>query len=175
MPATASSESAPREELCDLQLERLRATVTRLLDAVPVARERLLAAGITSAAQIGSLDDLRRLPFTVKADLRDHYPFGLLAVPREHLVRVHGSSGTRGKPTIVGYTAGDLEVWTEVMARCLAMAGVGAGTVVHNAYGYGLFTGGMGFHMGAERLRAAVRPLSRGGDPRPGEPLGGAC
>src|SRR4051812_10356545 len=162
MPATASSESAPREELFDLQLERLRATVTRLLDAVPVARERLLAAGITSAAQIGSLDDLRRLPFTVKADLRDHYPFGLLAVPPERLVRVHASSGTRGKPTVVGYTAADLDVWTQVMARCMAMAGVRAGTVVHNAYGYGLFTGGLGFHQGGERLGATVIPVSSG-------------
>jgi phenylacetate-CoA ligase len=155
-------ERAPREHLAKLQLARLRETVGRLLDAVPTARERLHAAGVESPDDVASLDDLRRLPFTAKADLREHYPFGLLAVPRERLVRVHASSGTGGKPTVVGYTAADLETWTHVMARCLAMAGVGPGTVVHNAYGYGLFTGGLGFHQGAERLGATVVPISSG-------------
>src|SRR5690349_5588366 len=131
-------------------LSDLRATVGRLLERVPPMRERLHAAGVTSADDIRSLDDLARLPFTRKADLREHYPFGLLAVPRDELVRIHASSGTGGKPTVVGYTAHDLEVWTTVMARVMEMAGVRRGMLVHNAYGYGLFTGGLGFHQGAE-------------------------
>ena len=118
--------------------------------------------GSSRPSAIGSLDDLGTLPFTEKADLREHYPFGLLAVPREQLVRIHASSGTGGKPTIVGYTAGDLDVWAEVMARCMAMAGVRPGMLVHNANGYGLFTGGLGFHHGAERLGATVLPVSAG-------------
>ena len=170
MPATgkceptirAAVETAPRERLLELQLERLRATVARVLDAPTLLAARLREAGVESAADVRSLDDLRRLPFTEKRDLREHYPFGLLAVPRERLARVHASSGTGGKPTVVAYTAADLEVWAEVMARCMAMAGVGAGTVVHNAYGYGLFTGGLGFHQGAERLGATVVPVSAG-------------
>jgi phenylacetate-CoA ligase len=155
-------ETAPREQLEDLQLERLRATVQRMLDHVVPMRERLRTAGVERGADVRSLADLRRLPFTVKADLRDHYPFGLLAVPPERLVRVHASSGTRGKPTVVGYTAADLDMWTQVMARCMVMAGVRAGTVIHNAYGYGLFTGGLGFHQGGERLGATVIPVSSG-------------
>jgi phenylacetate-CoA ligase len=155
-------ETAPREQLEALQLERLRATVARLLDHVPPMRERLRAAGVGDAAEVRSLADLERLPFTEKADLREHYPFGLLAVPRGELVRVHASSGTGGKPTVVGYTAADLDVWTQVMARSMAMAGVRPGTVVHNAYGYGLFTGGLGFHQGGERLGATVIPVSSG-------------
>src|SRR5436309_2870467 len=147
MPATGrceprileAIECAPRERLAELQLTRLRETVGRLLDRVGLAAGRLREAGVETAADVASLDDLRRLPFTDKGDLRDHYPFGLLAVPRERLARIHASSGTGGKPTIVGYTAADLETWTVAMARCLAMAGVGPGTVVHNAYGYGLF------------------------------------
>jgi phenylacetate-CoA ligase len=164
MHATAVSdvERAPREALRALQLERLRALVARLLADVPVARERLHEAGVRSAEDVGGLDDLRRLPFSTKADLREHYPFGLLAVPREELVRVHASSGTGGKATVVGYTRADLETWTEVMARCLATAGVRAGMLVHNANGYGLFTGGLGFHQGAERLGATVVPVSGG-------------
>jgi phenylacetate-CoA ligase len=164
MPTIAASEieTAPRERLRALQLERLRALVARLLDAVPVARERLHAVGVRAAEDIRALDDLPRLPFTVKADLREHYPFGLLAVPREQLVRVHASSGTGGKPTIVGYTRRDLDTWTDVMARCLTMAGVRAGMLCHNANGYGLFTGGLGFHQGAERLGATVVPVSGG-------------
>ena len=104
------------------------------------------------------LDDLTRIPFTTKADLRVHYPFGLLAVPREQLVRVHASSGTHGQPTVVGYTRADLENWTELMARCMTMAGVRPGMVIHNANGYGLFTGGLGFHQGGERIGATVGP-----------------
>jgi phenylacetate-CoA ligase len=164
MHATAVSEveRAPRERLRELQLERLRALVARLLDAVPVTCERLHAAGVRSAQDVASLDDLRRLPFSTKSDLREHYPFGLLAVAREELVRVHASSGTGGKATIVGYTRNDLDTWTDVMARCLATAGVRAGMLVHNANGYGLFTGGLGFHQGAERLGATVVPVSGG-------------
>jgi phenylacetate-CoA ligase len=142
-------------------LSDLRVTVGRLLERVAPMRERLHAAGVTSAAEIG-WDDLPRLPFTTKADLREHYPFGLLAVPPSELVRIHASSGTGGKPTVVGYTAHDLEVWTSVMARAMEMAGVRAGMVVHNAYGYGLFTGGLGFHQGGERLGATVIPVSGG-------------
>jgi phenylacetate-CoA ligase len=155
-------ESSPRERLEALQLERLRDTVGRVLAGQRSIRRRLASAGLQAAGDIGSLDDLRSLPFTEKHDLRDAYPFGLLAVPREQLVRIHASSGTGGKPTVVGYTAGDLEVWTEVMARSLAMAGVRAGMVLHNAYGYGLFTGGLGIHQGAERLGATVVPISGG-------------
>jgi phenylacetate-CoA ligase len=155
-------ESAPRERLHALQLDRLRGLVARLLESVPVARERLHGAGVRAAEEIAGLEDLRDLPFTVKADLREHYPFGLLAVPREELVRVHASSGTGGKPTVVGYTRRDLETWTDVMARSLTMAGLRAGMLVHNANGYGLFTGGLGFHQGAERLGATVVPVSGG-------------
>jgi phenylacetate-CoA ligase len=164
MPATAASdvERGPREDLLALQLERLRALVARLLDAVPPTRARLHEAGVRSARDVGSLDDLRRLPFSMKSDLREHYPFGLLAVPRQELVRVHASSGTGGKATVVGYTRRDLDTWTEVMARCLVTAGVRPGMLVHNANGYGLFTGGLGFHQGAERLGATVVPVSGG-------------
>jgi phenylacetate-CoA ligase len=152
----------PREQLAALQLDRLRQTVRRQLASVAPIRARLQAAGVRAAEDIVSLDDLKRLPFTAKTDLREHYPFGLLAVPREEIIGVHASSGTRGKPTIVGYSRGDLEVWSEVMARTLVMAGVRPGMVVHNAYGYGLFTGGLGFHMGAERLGCTVVPISGG-------------
>jgi phenylacetate-CoA ligase len=164
MPATAVSdvERAPREQLRALQLERLRALVGRLLEAVPLARERLHAAGVRSGEDVRDLDDLRRLPFSTKSDLREHYPFGLLAVAREELVRVHASSGTGGKATVVGYTRRDLDTWTDVMARCLTTAGVRPGMLVHNANGYGLFTGGLGFHQGAERLGATVVPVSGG-------------
>ncbi len=154
--------SAGSDELAALQLGRLRATVDRLLTAVAPMRDRLHAAGIRDAREIGSLDDLARLPFATKADLRDHYPFGLLAVGRERLARIHASSGTSGKPTVVAYTAADLEMWADVMARSLEIAGVRAGMLVHNANGYGLFTGGLGFHQGAERLGAAVVPVSAG-------------
>ena len=164
MPTSAVSdvESAPRERLEALQLERLRALVDRLLQRVAPARARLHEAGVRDARDVRGLDDLARLPFSVKADLRAHYPFGLLAVPREELVRVHASSGTGGKPTVVGYTRADLDTWTEVMARCLTMAGVRRGMVVHNANGYGLFTGGLGFHQGAEHLGTTVIPVSGG-------------
>jgi phenylacetate-CoA ligase len=156
------AETMPRDRLRDLQLERLRQVLDRQLASVPPQRERLNAAGIRGPNAIGSLDDLSRLPFTHKTDLREHYPFGLFAVPRQDVVRIHASSGTRGKPTVVGYTRADLDVWTEVMARTLAMAGVEPGMALHNAYGYGLFTGGLGFHQGAQRLGCTVIPISGG-------------
>jgi len=155
-------ETLTRERMEALQLERLRAAVARVLARVPPLGGRLRAAGITSPDDIRSLADLRHLPFTRKIDLREHYPFGLFAVPVAQLVRIHGSSGTRGKPTIVGYTRNDLAMWSEVVARCLALAGVRPGMVVHNAYGYGLFTGGLGLHQGAELLGCTVVPISGG-------------
>jgi phenylacetate-CoA ligase len=157
---TMAVETLPRADLARLQLERLRALVTRAV-RVPLHRERLAAAGVTADA-IRTLDDLRRLPFTTKADFRDTYPFGLLAVPMDQVVRIHASSGTTGKPTVVAYTRGDLDVWTEVMGRTLRAGGVRPGDVVQNAYGYGLFTGGLGFHYGAESVGAAVIPMSGG-------------
>ena len=158
----ASAETLPREPLEELQLERLRETIGRVLRRQPPGAERLAAAGVSRTADIRSLDDLRQIPFATKADLRTHYPFGLLTVPREQLVRVHASSGTHGKPTVVGYTRTDLENWTELMARCMTMAGVRPGMVIHNANGYGLFTGGFGFHQGGERIGATVVPVSGG-------------
>jgi phenylacetate-CoA ligase len=155
----------PRKDLEALQLERLRATVRRVTERVPFYREKFRAAGI-AADDIRSLDDLRRLPFTTKQDLRDYYPFGLFAVPMEEIARVHASSGTTGKMTVVGYTAGDLASWSEVVARSLACAGVRRGDIVHNAYGYGLFTGGLGLHAGAERLGVTVIPVSGGNTKR---------
>ena len=170
MPTSARSETpvwdpvetAPRERLRELQLERLRATVERTLHGQPVFASRLAEAGVTDAQEIGTLDDLARLPFSRKSDLRDNYPLGLLAVPREEVVRLHASSGSHGKPTVVGYTRADLDAWTEVMARCMTMAGVRPGMVLHNANGYGLFTGGHGFHYGGERIGATVIPVSGG-------------
>ena len=170
MPASASSEAAvwdpvetgPREALRELQFERLRATLERSLEGQPPFAARFAEAGITDAREIASLGDLARLPFSRKSDLRENYPFGLLAVPRDQVVRVHASSGSHGKPTVVSYTRADLEVWIEVMARCMTMAGVRPGMVVHNANGYGLFTGGLGFHYGGERIGATVIPVSGG-------------
>jgi phenylacetate-CoA ligase len=161
MPA-GGNETLPRPDLERLQLERLRETVARILGHQPPGAQRLAEAAITDADDLASLDDLRRIPFTTKDDLRASYPFGLLAVPREQLVRLHASSGTHGKPTVVGYTAADLETWTELMARSMTMAGVRPGMLIHNANGYGLFTGGLGFHQGGERIGATVVPVSGG-------------
>jgi phenylacetate-CoA ligase len=159
------AETMPRRDLAALQLARLKATLARAYDGVPPVRRKLDAAGVSSA-HLDSLADLARFPFTVKSDLRDNYPFGLFAVPREKVLRLHASSGTTGKPTVVGYTAGDLELWSNLMARTLACAGARPGDIVHNAYGYGLFTGGLGFHYGAERLGCTVVPISGGGTER---------
>jgi phenylacetate-CoA ligase len=154
-----SVERAPRAELTALQLASFRRVVAWAAERVPLYRERLQDV---RARDLVSLDDVRRVPFTQKADFRDTYPFGMLAVPLESVVRIHASSGTTGKPTVVAYTRRDVETWTQVMARTLMAGGVGPGDVVHNAYGYGLFTGGLGFHYGAERVGAAVIPLSGG-------------
>ncbi|GMV46643.1 MAG: phenylacetate-coenzyme A ligase [Pseudomonadota bacterium] len=160
-----AEETMSRDELAALQLARLRETLANAWANVPWQRERLDAAGLHPDA-LRQLDDLRRLPFTVKNDLRDHYPFGLFARPVEQLARIHASSGTTGKPTVVGYTAGDLDRWAALMARSMAATGARPGDVVHNAYGYGLFTGGLGAHAGAERLGCAVVPMSGGGTER---------
>ena len=160
MKDLTSAERLPRADLGRLQLERLRAVVARTA-RVPLHQGRLETAGV-GPDDVRTLDDLRRLPFTTKADFRDTYPFGLLAVPMDEVVRIHASSGTTGKPTVVAYTRGDLDVWTEVMGRTLRAGGVHRGDVVQNAYGYGLFTGGLGFHYGAELLGAAVIPVSGG-------------
>ena len=153
-------ETAPRAALRALQAERLRATVTRARERVPFYKDAFAEAGVRDSDV--DLERLGELPFTRKEHLRDHYPFGLFAVPREELVRIHASSGTRGKPTVVGYTRGDLEVWREVMARALSAAGAEPGQLVQIAYGYGLFTGGLGFHDGAEHMGLTVVPVSSG-------------
>ena len=154
-------EIASRDEIAALQLERLKATLAHAHANVPFYRARLDEAGL-HPDDVTSLEDLERVPFTTKADLREHYPFGLFAVPRERVARVHASSGTTGKPTVVGYTRADLDVWADLVARSLRAAGTRAGDVVHVAYGYGLFTGGLGAHYGAERLGCTVVPVSGG-------------
>ncbi|WP_027364161.1 phenylacetate--CoA ligase family protein [Desulfotruncus alcoholivorax] len=158
-------ETMPREQLKDLQVERLKQTVQRVYDYVPFYRNSFDNAGI-KPGDINSLDDLQKLPFTTKQDLRDNYPFGLFAVPMDKVVRIHASSGTTGKPTVVGYTQEDITNWSDLMARALVMAGGTTSDVVQNAYGYGLFTGGMGVHYGAERLGATVVPISGGNTSR---------
>ena len=150
-----------RAALEALQLERLRATLRTAYDAVPHYRRSFDAAGV-HPDDLGSLADLPRFPFTTKADLRESYPFGMFAVPREQVARVHASSGTTGRPTVVGYTSADLDTWAELMARSIRAAGGRPGDVVHVAYGYGLFTGGLGAHYGAERLGCTVVPVSGG-------------
>jgi phenylacetate-CoA ligase len=155
------TETLSRPEMEQLQVVRLRAALSRVSEAVPFYREKLAEAGVT-ADSIRTLDDLARVPFTTKQDLRDHYPFGLFAAPMREIVRFHASSGTTGKLTVVGYTRNDIVLWSDVIARALAAAGVTDEDIVHNAYGYGLFTGGLGFHYGAEHLGAKVIPVSGG-------------
>ena len=155
------AECMPRAELATLQLSRLKSQLELAYAKVPHVRAKFDAAKVTPGT-LKSLDDIRRFPFTTKADMRDTYPFGLFAVPREQVVRLHASSGTTGKATVVGYTQGDVDLWTNLMARCMACAGARPGDVVHNAYGYGLFTGGLGAHYGAERLGCTVVPVSGG-------------
>ncbi|NGM20859.1 phenylacetate--CoA ligase [Roseomonas stagni] len=149
------------EALRALQLERLQATLRLAYDKVPHYRRAFDSAGVTPD-DLHRLEDLRRFPFTTKADLRDNYPFGMFAVPREKLARIHASSGTTGKPTVVGYTADDVAMWAQVMARSIRASGGRPGMMVHIAYGYGLFTGGLGAHYGAEALGCAVVPMSGG-------------
>jgi phenylacetate-CoA ligase len=160
-----NAETMPREALIALQTARLKQTLDRAYENVPHYRKKFDAAGV-SPADFKSLSDIVRFPFTLKTDLRDNYPFGMFAVSREQLLRVHASSGTTGKPTVVGYTKRDLDTWADLMARCFASAGALPGDIVHNAYGYGLFTGGLGAHYGAERLGCTVVPVSGGGTER---------
>ena len=150
-----------REELEDLQLTRLRSTLHRAYANVPHYRRAFDEAGVRPE-HLETLADLRRFPFTTKADLRDNYPFGMFAVPREEVNRIHASSGTTGRPTVVGYTRDDIVTWSEVMARSIRAAGGLPGDLLHVAYGYGLFTGGLGAHYGAERLGCTVVPISGG-------------
>ena len=160
-----NAERMPREALTSLQTNRLRQILQRAYADVPHYRRKWESAGV-NPENFKSLPDITRFPFTTKVDLRENYPFGMFAVPRQQLRRLHASSGTTGKPTVVGYTKDDLECWAELMARSLACAGVLPGDIVHNAYGYGLFTGGLGAHYGAERLGCAVVPVSGGGTER---------
>jgi len=154
-------EKCPEKELKRLQLERLRWSLKHAYDNVPHYRTKFDAAGL-KPEDCQALGDLARFPFTTKADLRDTYPFGMFAVPMDRIVRIHASSGTTGKPTVVGYSAKDIDTWTQVMARSIRAAGARPGDKVHVAYGYGLFTGGLGAHYGAERLGLAVIPLGGG-------------
>jgi phenylacetate-CoA ligase len=158
-------ETMPRGELEALQLERLKAQLSRVYEKVPFYRHAFQQQGITPDS-IRSLADMSKIPFTTKQDFRDNYPFGLLAVPLQQVCRIHASSGTTGKPVVAPYTANDLRMWTEVMARTLTSAGVTKDDVMQNAYGYGLFTGGLGFHYGGERVGAAVIPTSTGNTKR---------
>src|SRR5437868_441194 len=153
--------SLDRGELESLQLDRLRTSLRTAYDEVPHYRRAFDEAGV-HPDDLSSLADLARYPFTAKADLRANYPFGMFAVPREQVARVHASSGTTGKPTVVGYTQEDLDTWAELMARSIRAAGGRPGDLCHVAYGYGLFTGGLGAHYGAERLGCTVVPVSGG-------------
>ena len=154
-------ESISRDEMASLQAERLRNCVAHAGLNVAMYRERLATAGV-GPGDVRSVEGLARLPFTVKQDLRDHYPYGLFAVPMSEVVRLHASSGTTGKMTVVGYTANDISMWADLAARALTIAGADRNDVVHVAYGYGLFTGGLGLHNGGERLGATVVPVSAG-------------
>ena len=158
-------ETLPREALKAIQLRRLQTTIEHVYATVPFYRKKFKEAGITPN-DIKTLDDLKRIPFTTKQDLRDNYPFGMFAVPMDNVVRIHASSGTTGKPTVVGYTARDINTWSELMARALTAGGASRGDIIHNAYGYGLFTGGLGVHYGAEKLGASVIPVSGGNTKR---------
>ena len=152
-------ETMPRSELSQLQVVRLREVVARVAATVPFYRDLYAEAGV-SADDIQSLDDIAKLPFTYKQELRNHYPFGMFAVPVNELRQVHATSGTTGKMTVTGYTASDMGVWAETMARVYAAGGATSDDIIHNAYGYGLFTGGLGFHIGAEKIGATVIPVS---------------
>ena len=158
-------ETLPREELEALQLRRLKDLCNRVYANVPFYRRRFDELGITPS-DIRSLKDVKLLPFTEKQDLRNNFPYGLFAVPPQNIVRLHASSGTTGKATVIGYTRRDLDNWADLMARCLSMAGANASDFVHVAFGYGLFTGGLGAHYGAERLGATTIPVSGGATKR---------
>jgi phenylacetate-CoA ligase len=158
-------ETMPREGIEAVQIKRLKSTVERVYSTVPFYKETFDKAGI-KPSDIRTLEDLKRLPFTTKQDLRDNYPYDMFAVPLKDVVRIHASSGTTGKPTVVGYTKQDIDTWAELMARSFAAAGAGADDIIHNAFGYGLFTGGLGAHYGAEKLGASVIPVSGGNTKR---------
>ena len=160
-PELEPIEMASREEISALQLERLKNTLENAYKNVPFYKKKFDEAGVTPN-DLNSLSDLNKFPFLGKQDLRDNYPFGLFAVPREKVVRIHASSGTTGKPTVVGYTHADIDNWANLVARSIRAAGGRPGDILHNAYGYGLFTGGMGAHYGAERLGCTVVPMSGG-------------
>jgi len=154
-------EKASRDEIAALQTERLKQTLRHAYENVPAYRAKFDAAGVHPDS-FRALDDLRRFPFTTKQDLRENYPFGMFAVPREEIVRIHASSGTTGKPTVVGYTQADIDTWSDLMARSIRASGGRPGMKAHVSYGYGLFTGGLGAHYGAERLGCTVIPVSGG-------------
>ena len=158
-------ETMPREALEAIQLRRLQATLQRVYANVPFYRKKFDEAGITPH-DIQRLEDIQQIPFTTKQDLRDNYPYGMFAVPMANIVRIHASSGTTGQPTVVAYTARDIDMWANLMARALAAGGAARGDIIHNAYGYGLFTGGLGVHYGAEKLGASVIPVSGGNTKR---------
>ncbi|MCC3300365.1 phenylacetate--CoA ligase PaaK [Arthrobacter sp. zg-Y895] len=161
-PSTLDPEERmSRDELEALQLKRLKQTVAYAYERVPLYRRKFDDAGV-HPSDLGELSDLARFPYTTKEDLRSTYPFGMFAVPQQQVARIHASSGTTGRPTVVGYTAGDLDRWSSLVARSLRASGVRQGYKVHNAYGYGLFTGGLGAHFGAERLGCTVIPVSGG-------------
>ena len=158
-------ETLPRQALEALQLKRLQSVLERVYANVPFYRSSFDRCGIRPG-DVMSLEDLQKLPFTTKQDMRDSYPYGLFAAPMDEIVRIHASSGTTGKPTVVGYTLKDIDTWSELMARSFVAAGAHKGDIIHNAYGYGLFTGGLGAHYGAERLGASVIPISGGNTKR---------
>ena len=158
-------EIASRDEIEALQLERLKWSLRHAYDNVPFYKTSFDAAGI-HPDDLKSLSDLSKFPFTVKTDLRANYPFGMFAVPRDQLARIHASSGTTGQPTVVGYTQNDLDIWGSVVARSLRASGLKRGDMLHNAYGYGLFTGGLGIHLGADALGLSIVPISGGMTPR---------
>jgi phenylacetate-CoA ligase len=160
-PLTDPIETASRDEIAALQLVRLKASLRRAYENVPAYRAKFEAAGV-HPDDCKTVADLAKFPFTTKSDLRDNYPFGLFAVPREQVSRIHASSGTTGRPTVVGYTANDIQIWADVVARSMRASGVKPGMIVHVAYGYGLFTGGLGAHYGAEKLGCTVIPISGG-------------
>ena len=160
-PQMDDAERASRDEITALQTKRLAATLVRVYDNVAHYRKAFDQAGV-HPNDFRQLSDLKNFPFTVKTDLRDNYPFNMFAVPRQELVRIHASSGTTGKPIVVGYTKADIETWSDLMARSIRAAGGRSGMIIHNAYGYGLFTGGLGVHYGAEKLGCTVVPISGG-------------
>ena len=158
-------ECMSRDEMLNMQSQRLIKLVSRVYHNVEFYRKKMQVIGL-EPGDIKDIEDIVKLPFTTKQDLRDNYPFGLFAVPKSEVIRIHASSGTTGKPTVVGYTRKDIEIWQECVARTLSMAGIGKNDTIQVAYGYGLFTGGLGLHYGVENLGATVVPMSVGNTPK---------